>query len=93
MILALLFVQFLMSPAMSYGKVFSTRIQAKTQQATCRLVVKNISQLAEFTDLVSEVEDARRFLELREGITEAKKKHFTFRCMCGPTYVSVFEIK
>ena len=89
MILTLLFMQFLMSPAMSYGKVFPTRLQTKTQQETCCLVVKNISQLAEFSDLVSEVEDARRFLELREGITQAKTKHFTFHCICG-LHMSVF---
>jgi len=80
-----------MSQAMSYGKVFPTRLPSKTFSGHC--VVKNVSQLAEFANLVSNVDDTRRFLELREGIMQAKTKHFTFRCICGPTYASVFGCK
>ena len=90
-VLVFLFLQILMSQAMSYGKVFPTRLPTKTSNGHC--VVKNVSQLAEFADLVSDVDDTRRFLELREGIMQAKTKHFTFRCMCGPTYASVFGCK
>lgn len=90
-VLVFLFLQILMSQAMSYGKVFPTRLPTKTSSGHC--VVKNVSQLAEFADLVSDVDDTRRFLELREGIMQAKTKHFTFRCMCGPTYASVFGCK
>ena len=82
-----------MSQAMSYGKVVPTNIQRKTAQCVSGLIVKTISQLAEFTDLVSQVDDTRRFLELREGIIQAKTKHFTFKCMCGPSYSSVFGLK
>jgi len=92
-VLAFLFMQILMSSAMSYGKVFPTRLQVKSYQATSYLVVKDVSQLAEFADLVLNVDDTRRYLELREGIVKAKTKHFTFRCMCGPSYVSVFGSK
>jgi len=82
-----------MSQAMSYGKVIPTRLPTKTSSVSGHCVVKNVSQLAEFADLVSDVDDTRRFLELREGIIQAKTKHFTFRCMCGPTYASVFGCK
>jgi hypothetical protein len=85
--------QILMSYAMLYGKVFPTRLNVKPPQVTSYLVVKNVSQLAEFADLVLNVDDTRRYLELRDGIVKAKKKHFTFRCMCGPSYVSVFGSK
>ena len=92
-VLAFLFLQILMSQAMSYGKVFPTRLPTKSSSVTGPCVVKNVSQLAEFADLVSQVDDTRRFLELREGIVQAKTKHFTFRCMCGPSYASVFGCK
>jgi hypothetical protein len=82
-----------MSYAMLYGKVFPTRLNVKSLHVTDRLVVKDVSQLAEFADLVLNVDDTRRYLELRDGIVKAKKKHFTFRCMCGPSYVSVFGSK
>jgi len=80
-----------MSQAMSYGKVIPTRLLTKVPSG--HYVVKNVSELAEFADLVSDVDNTRRFLELREGIILAKTKHFTFRCMCGPTYASVFGSK
>ena len=92
-VLVFLFMQILMSYAMLYGKVFPTRLNVKPPQVTSYLVVKNVSQLAEFADLVLNVDDTRRYLELRDGIVKAKKKHFTFRCMCGPSYVSVFGSK
>ena len=95
LVLVFLFMLIITSQAMSYGKVFPTRIQAKhktyTEPSHC--VVKDISELAEFANLISNVDKTRRYLELREGINEAKTKHFTFRTMCGPTYASVFEIK
>jgi len=77
--------------AMSLGKVYPTRIPVKTSSNRC--VVKTISELPEFANLISDVDNSRRFLELREGINEAKAKHFTFRTMCGTTYVSVFGNK
>ena len=77
--------------AMSYGKVFPTRVPVKTSSSCC--VVKDISELTDFADLIVDVDNRRRILELREGINEAKAKHFTFRTMCGPTYASVFGIK
>lgn len=77
--------------AMSLGKVFPTRIPVKTFSSRC--VVKNISKLTEFADLIIDVDNRRRFLELREGINQAKAKHLTFRTMCGPTYASVYGIK
>lgn len=77
--------------AMSYGKVFPTRVPVKTSSS--RYVVKDISELAEFADLIVDVDNRRRILELREGINQAKAKHITFQTMCGPTYVSVYGIK
>ena len=56
-------------------------------------VVKTITKLTEFADLIVDVDNRRRLLELREGINQAKAKHLTFRTMCGPTYASVFGIK
>ena len=91
--LVFMFMQIIICEAMSYGKVFPTRLQAKTLQGTSIYVVKDISELSEFADLVSYVDDTRRFLELREGINEAKIKHFTFKCICGPTNASVFGCK
>lgn len=77
--------------AMSYGKVFPTRVPIKTFSSPC--VVKTIYELTEFADLIVDVDNRRRILELREGINQAKAKHLTFRTMCGPTYVSVYGIK
>ena len=77
--------------AMSLGKVFPTRVPVKTYSSRC--VVKTISELTEFADLIVDVDNRRRILELREGINQAKAKHLTFRTMCGPTYASVFGIK
>lgn len=77
--------------AMSYGKVFPTRLPVKTSSSHC--IVKDISELTEFADLIVDVDNRRRILELREGINEAKAKHLTFRTMCGTTYSSVFGIK
>uniref|UniRef100_A0A6C0DVS2 Uncharacterized protein n=1 Tax=viral metagenome TaxID=1070528 RepID=A0A6C0DVS2_9ZZZZ len=90
-ILAFLFMLIITSHAMSLGKVYPTRLPDKTSSSYC--VVKTISKLPEFANLISDVDNSRRFLELREGINEAKAKHFTFRTMCGTTYVSVFGIK
>ena len=90
---ALLFMQINMYNAMSYGKVFPTNIQGKTTQYTSGLIVKDVSKLAEYSDLVSHVDDTRRILELREGIVRAKAKHFTFKCICGPSYANVFGLK
>jgi hypothetical protein len=81
--------------AMSYGRVFPTRIQHqhKTSIESSRCVINDISELAEFANLISDVNNTRRVLELREGINEAKAKHFTFWTMCGTTYASVFGVK
>jgi hypothetical protein len=76
---------------MSLGKVFPTRIPVKTFSSCC--VVNDISELAEFANLITDVDTSRRMLELREGINEAKAKHFTFRTMCGTTYASIFGNK
>ena len=79
------------SSALPYGKVLPTRLP--TTNAYSRLVVKNVSELPEFEDIVSEVDNTRRMLELREGIKTAKEKYsqrFTFKCICGTTYASVF---
>ena len=77
--------------AMSLGKVYPTRLSVKTFPS--HYVVKTISELPEFAHLISDVDNSRRYLELREGINEAKAKHFTFRTMCGTTYASVFGNK
>ena len=79
------------SSALPYGKVFPTRLP--TTNTYSRLVVKNISELPEFKDIVLDVDDTRRMLELREGVDNAKARYsqrFTFKCMCGTTYASVF---
>jgi len=81
---------------MAQGKVFPTRFPMKLPPPMRRLVGKNISEMEEFAELVSDVDNTRRFLELRDGINRAKEKHtkrFTFKCMCGTTYASVFGIK
>jgi len=90
-IFAFLFMLIIVSHAMSLGKVYPTRLPLKTFTSHC--VVKTISQLPEFANLISDVDNSRRFLELREGVNEAKAKHFTFRTMCGTTYSSVFGNK
>lgn len=92
-VLAFLFMLIITPQAMSYGKVFPTRLPHKTSIDPSRCVVKDISELAEFANHISNVDNTRRILELREGIIHAKAKHFTFRTMCGPTYVSVYGIK
>lgn len=79
------------SSALPYGKVFPTRLP--TTNAYSRLVIGNISELPEFKDIVFEVDDTRRMLELREGVETVKEKYsrrFTFKCICGTTYASVF---
>ena len=81
------------SSALPYGKVFPTRLPTTNTYSYSRLVVKNISELPEFEDIVSEVDNTRRMLELREGVETAKEKYsqrFTFKCICGTTYASVF---
>jgi hypothetical protein len=90
-VLAFLFMLLITPRAMSLGKVYPTRLPVKTSSSNC--VVKTISELAEFAHLISDVDTSRRYLELREGINEAKAKHFTFKTMCGTTYVSVFGNK
>ena len=92
-VLAFLLMLIIMPQAMSYGKVFPTRLQHKTCIESSHCVIKDISELPEFTKLISDVENTRRILELREGINHAKAKHFTFQTMCGPTYASVFGNK
>lgn len=82
--------------ALPYGKVFPTRLP--TTNTYYRLVIGNVSELPEFKDLVLEVDDARRMLELREGVEQAKSKSmytpcFTFRRICGTPYASVFGKK
>ena len=83
--------QIIMSRAMLCGKVIPIRSQTNIPNGSYIYVVKDVSQLAEFADLILDVDDTRRFLELREGINEAKAKHFTFKCICGPTYASIFN--
>ena len=90
-ILAFMFMLIVTCQAMSLGKVFPTRVPVNTFSSRC--VVKTITKLTEFADLIVDVDNRRRILELREGINQAKAKHLTFRTMCGPTYVSVFGIK
>lgn len=90
-VLAFMFMLIVTSRAMSLGKVYPTRVPVKTVSSHC--VVKTISELTEFADLIVDVDNRRRILELREGINQAKAKHLTFRTMCGPTHASVFGIK
>ena len=90
-VLAFMFMLIVSCQAMSLGKVFPTRVPVKTSSSHC--VVKTISELTEFANLIIDVDNRRRILELREGINQAKAKHLTFRTMCGPTYASVFGIK
>ena len=90
-VLAFMFMLIVTCQAMSYGKVFPTRVPVKTSSSHC--VVKTITKLTEFADLIVDVDNGRRILELREGINQAKAKHLTFRTMCGPTHASVYGIK
>lgn len=90
-ILVIMFMLIVTCQAMSLGKVFPTRIPVKTSLSRC--VVKTISELTEFADLIVDVDNRRRILELRQGINQAKAKQLTFRTMCGPIYASVFGIK
>ena len=90
-IIAFLFMLIITSHAMSLGKVYPTRLPVNTSSSHC--VVKTISELPEFANLISDVDNSRRFLELRHSINEAKAKHFTFRTICGTTYASVFGNK
>ena len=91
LVLVCLFLLIITPHAMSLGKVFPTRIPVKTFSSCC--VVNTISELPEFANLISDVDTTRQMLELRAGINKAKAKHFTFRCMCGTTYASVFGNK
>ena len=86
------------SSALPYGKVFPTRLP--TTNTYSRLVINNVSELPEFEDIVLEVDNTRRMLELREGVETAKAKAkakyspcFTFRRVCGTPYASVFGKK
>jgi hypothetical protein len=94
-LIVFLFMLIITPRAMSYGKVYPTRLQDKhkTSIKSSRCVINDISKLVEFANLISDVNNTRRVLELREGINEAKAKHFTFQCMCGTTYASVFGVK
>lgn len=88
---AFVLMHILMCEAMLYGKVIPIRSQTNIPSGSYIYVVKDVSQLAEFADLILDVDNSRRLLELREGINEAKAKHFTFKCICGSTYASVFN--
>ena len=90
-ILAFMLMLIVTCQAMSLGKVFPTRVPVKTSSSHC--VVKTITKLTEFADLIVDVDNRHRLLELREGINQAKAKHLTFRTICGPTYASVYGIK
>ena len=84
------------SSALPYGKVFPTRLP--TTNTYSRLVINNVSELPEFEDIVLEVDNTRRMLELREGVETAKAKAkyspcFTFRRVCGTPYAGVFGKK
>lgn len=82
------------SSALPYGKVFPTHLP--TTNTYSSLVIGNISELPDFEDIVLEVDNIRRMLELREGVEIAKAKYspcFTFRRICGTPYASVFGKK
>ena len=93
--LTIFFLLITKATATSYGRVFPTHFPMKIPPGKHRLVVKNISELSEFEDLVFEVDDTRRMLELREEkeAKEGYKPRFTFKCICGSTYADVFGIK
>jgi hypothetical protein len=94
-IIVFMFMLIITPRAMSLGKVYPTRLnyKHKTSINSSRYVINDISKLVEFANLISDVDNTRRVLELREGINEAKAKNFTFRTMCGTRYSSVFGIK
>ncbi len=82
--------------AMAYGKVFPTHLPMKNPPGTAPLIVKNVSEVQEFAELVHEEDSARRLLELRKGISKAKASYvpcFTFRRICGTRYADVFGNK
>lgn len=82
--------------AMAYGKVFPTHLPMKNPPGTACLIIKNVSEVQEFAELVHEEDNTRRLLELREGISKAKASHvpcFTFRRICGTKYADVFGNK
>ena len=91
--LTIFFLILTVSDALAYGKVFPTHFSMNTPSGTSRLIVKNVSEIKEFANLISEVDNTRRFLELREGITKSKANSapcFTFRRICGTKYADVF---
>lgn len=51
---------------MAYGKVFPTHLPMKNPPGTACLIVKNVSEVQEFAELVHEEDNTRRLLELRE---------------------------
>jgi hypothetical protein len=70
-----------------------SQFQMKNPTVSTPLVVKNVSDISDFYALVHLEDDTRRILELREGVSAAKAKYtprFTFKCICGTTYASVF---
>lgn len=82
--------------AMAYGKVFPTHLPMKNPPGTAPVILKNVSEVQEFAELVHEEDNTRRLLELREGISKAKASHvscFTFRRICGTRYADVFGNK
>ena len=62
-----------MSHAMAYGKIFPTRLPSNPIPVTRRLIVKNVSDISEFSEFVHEEDDTRRLLELREGLRRLRK--------------------
>ena len=99
--IAIIFLLISPSDAMAYGKIFPTHLhshlhshfQTKNPTVPTPLVVKNVSDISDFNALVHLEDDTRRILELREGVSAAKAKYtprFTFKCICGTTYASVF---
>lgn len=57
-VLAFMFMLIITCQAMAYGKVFPTRVPVKTSSSRC--VVKTISELTEFADLIVDVDNRRR---------------------------------
>jgi hypothetical protein len=95
-VIGIVFLLMPVSDARAYGKVFPTRFPLNTIPGTQRPIVKKVTDISEFSELVHKEDDTRRILELREGIAIAKAKHiphFTFRCMCGTKYSDVFGTK
>ena len=94
--IAILFLLISVSDAVVYGKIFPTNFPMKTTPGTHHLIVKKVSDISEFSELVHEEDETRRLLELREGIAIAKAKEmprFTFRCICGTKHSEVFGTK